>query len=265
VSQLIDIIRSSLPNPDALELAGIDESDDGLVLWVRSRESPRCPSCSGSEVTYHSTYTRRLLDLPWQGRPVRIQLQVRRFRCRNRQCRCQIFAESPAGVGTRKARATNRLAQTVRAFGYVPGGRPASRLLERLGIKASRQTILRHLQRPCGPPNQLRVRVLGVDDWAWRKHQKYGTMLMDLEQRRVVDLLPVRSASSFADWLREHPGVEIIARDRCGLYAEGGREGAPLAVQVTDRYHLMSNLSEAVEQTLRALETTLHPAPCAAR
>jgi transposase len=254
VSQLTDIIRSSLPNPDALELAGIDESEDGRVLRVRSQESPRCPSCSGSEVTYHSTYTRRLRDLPWQGRPVRIQLQVRRFRCRNRQCPRQIFAESPAGVGARKARATTRLAQTVRAIAYVLGGRPASRLLERLGIKASRQTILRHLQRRCGPPNQLHVRVLGVDDWAWRKHQKYGTMLMDLEQRRVVDLLPVRSASSLADWLREHPGVEIIARDRCGLYAEGGREGAPWAVQVTDRYHLMSNLSEAVEQTLQELQ-----------
>src|ERR1700674_866978 len=90
---------------------------------------------------------------------------------------------------------------------------------------------------------ETKVRVLGVDDWAWRKHQKYGTMLMDLEQRHVIDLLPVRSATSFADWLRQHPGVQIIARDRCGLYAEGGRKGAPSAVQVTDRYHLMTNLS----------------------
>jgi len=166
VSQLIDIIRSSLPNPYALELAGIDESDDGLVLWVRSKERPRCPSCSGSEVTYHSTYTRRLRDLPWQGRPVRIQVQVRRFRCRNRQCPRKIFAESPSGVEARKARATSRWAQTVRVFAYVLGGRSASRLLERLGIKASRQTILRHLQRPCRPRNEVQVRVLRVDNWA---------------------------------------------------------------------------------------------------
>jgi transposase len=96
--------------------------------------------------------------------------------------------------------------------------------------------------------------VLGVDDWAWRKRQRYGTMLMDLERRRVIDLLPVRSAPSFADWLGQHPEVEIIARDRCGLYAEGAQKGAPAAVQVTDRYHLMSNLSEAVEHTLQQLQ-----------
>lgn len=87
-----------------------------------------------------------------------------------------------------------------------------------------------------------KVRVLGVDDWAWRKRQEYGTILMDLEQRQVIDLLPVRSAASFADWLRHHPGVEIIARDRCGLYAEGGHEGAPSAVQMAQIAHLCENL-----------------------
>jgi transposase len=121
-------------------------------------------------------------------------------------------------------------------------------------MKASRDTVLRRVKKRVAPEAETKVRVIGVDDWAWRKHQEYGTMLMDLEQRRVVDLLPVRSAPSFADWLRQHPGVEIITRDRCGLYAQGGRDGAPSAVQVTDRYHLMSNLSEAVEHTLQQLQ-----------
>ncbi len=98
------------------------------------------------------------------------------------------------------------------------------------------------------------VRVLGVDDWAWRKHQKYGTLRMYLGQRRLIDLLPVRSATSFAEWIRLDPGVEMMARDRCGLYAEGGREGATSAVQVNDRYHLMSNLSEAVEREIQPLQ-----------
>ena len=250
----MDVVRSSLPNPDLLELEGIDQTEKGIVLRVQSKETPRCPACSSSEVTYHSTYVRHLRDLPWQGRPVQIQLKARRFRCRNRQCKRKILAESPLGVVTRKARATNRFAQSLRMIGYVLGGRPASRLLERLGMKASRDTILRRVQKPSAPETETKVRVLGVDDWAWRKHQKYGTMLMDLEQRHVIDLLPVRSATSFADWLRQHPGVQIIARDRCGLYAEGGRKGAPSAVQVTDRYHLMTNLSEAVEHTLQELQ-----------
>ncbi len=122
-------------------------------------------------------------------------------------------------------------------------------------MKASRDTIC--VGSKSRQPLRSRPRCVswGVDDWAGRKHQKYGTMLMDLEQRHVIDLLPVRSATSFTDWLRQHPGVQIIARDRCGLYAEGGgREGAPSAAQVTDRYHLMSNLSEAVEHTLQELQ-----------
>src|SRR5215472_6607936 len=119
---------------------------------------------------------------------------------------------------------------------------------------ASRDTVLRRVKTTLRHAQEGKVRVLGVDDWAWRKQQRYGTMLMNLEQRRVIDLLPVRSATSFAQWLHLHPGVEMITRDRCGLYAEGGREGAPSAVQITDRYHLMHNLSEAVEHTLQQLQ-----------
>ena len=99
------------------------------------------------------------------------------------------------------------------------------------------------------------VRVLGVDDWAWRKQQNYGTLLMDLEQSKVIDLLPDRSAESFARWLQGHPEVAIITRDRSGLYADGARKSAPFAAQITDRYHLVSNLAEAVERDVQQLQT----------
>jgi len=195
-----------------------------------------------------------LRDLPWQGQQVRIQLKTRRIRCRNGHCKRKIFADRLPGVAALRARETDRLGQTLRLIGYLLGGLPGSRLLERLGMIASRDTVLRRVKTTLRHAQEGKVRVLGVDDWAWRKRQRYGTMLMNLEQRRVIDLLAVRSATSFAPWLRLHPGVEMIPRDRCGLYAEGGREGAPSAVQITDRYHLMHNLSEAVEREIQQLQ-----------
>jgi len=126
--------------------------------------------------------------------------------------------------------------------------------LSRLGMPRSDDTVLRRIKTHGRGRKEANVRVLGVDDWAWRKRQNYGTMVMDLEQRQVIDLLAVRSAASFANWLQAHPWVEIITRDRSGLYADGGRQGAPSAVQITDRYHLMSNLSKAVEGDIQQLQ-----------
>jgi transposase len=147
-----------------------------------------------------------------------------------------------------------RLCEIVGLVGYALGGLPGERLLDRLGIKSSDDTVLRRVKGRRRGAIQPAVRVLSVDDWAWRKKQRYGTMLMDLERSQVIDLLPERSADSFARWLGLHPEVEVIARDRSSLYADGGRQGASSAVQITDRYHLVSNLSEAVERDVQQLQ-----------
>ena len=185
---------------------------------------------------------------------MQLHLRMRRFRCRNQQCRQTIFAERLSALVAPRARETARFREVAGEAGYALGGLRAQRLLRRLGIRIGRDTILRRVKARIQTLPKPTVRVLGVDDWAWRKHQHYGTMLMDMESRRVVDLLPVRTADSFADWLRGHPEVRVITRDRSTLYADGGRQGAPTAVQLLDRYHLVSNLSDAVERDVQQMQ-----------
>jgi hypothetical protein len=148
-------------------------------------------------------------------------------------------------------RQTERAAEIIRLVGYVAGGLPGQRLLARLSIATSDDTVLRRVrQPPVQPPSTLPVHNLGVDDWAWRKGQDFGTILVNLDLRRVVDLIPDRAAESFSAWLRQHPEIVTISRDRCGLYAEGATLGAPQSQQIADRFHLILNLSATMERVL---------------
>jgi Transposase len=147
------------------------------------------------------------------------------------------------------------LAAIVRLFGHAAGGRPAKRIMVRLGMPVGHTTILRTIKqsaRAQGDP--ALVRVAGIDDWAWKKGMTYGTVIVDLERHQVVDLLADRSAASTAEWLRGHPEVEVVSRDRAGLYADGARQGAPQARQVADRFHLLQIFRETIERQLGRFE-----------
>lgn len=249
--------QSVLPNPRSLVLETIEQSEDHFLLLVHVEQVPGCPECGWQSRSRHSSYVRRLQDLPWQGLTVQILLRVRRFRCRNRSCPRKVFTERVEGIPS-YLRQTSRLAEIVRVVGYAAGGLPGARLLARLSIRISDDTVLRRVKTPAppapsDPSNSLEV--LGVDDWAWRKGQSYGTILVDLEQRSVSDLLPDRSAQSFGAWLQQQPRIRVISRDRGGIYAEGAQLGSPAARQVADRFHLFLNLCTAIE---RALEERRH-------
>jgi len=244
-----------LPDPDQLRLESICAHAEAITFVVSTRRpGAACPTCGRRSERVHSRYRRSVADLPWQGIPVRLRLWSRRFFCDRPDCPRQVFTERLPGMVPRYGRRTERLSAALRLIAYAVGGEAGARLIVELGMAASPDTLLRLLCGAASGPAEA-PRVLGVDDFAFRKGQSYGTLLVDLERRFPVEMLPDRQAQTLARWLQEHPGVEIVTRDRSAEYARGIREGARQAVQVTDRFHLLANAREMLE---RAVERSRH-------
>lgn len=219
-----------------------------------------CPTCRTVSTSVHSRYRRRPADLPASGRAVRLQLAVRRFYCRDPACPRRTFAERFPKLLARHAQRTRRLADAQARTGLALGGQPAARLLAHLAMPASATTLLRAI-RSLPLPSGETPRVVGVDDWALRKGRTYGTIVIDLERRRSLDLLPDRSAETLAAWLRRQPQILIVARDRSTEYARGAAMAAPAAVQVADRWHLLLNTRQMLERWLARVHPRLKQLP----
>lgn len=239
-----------LPEPTQWQLESLEVDNQSLVIKLLTTSAQAvCPYCSTSSERAHSHYWRQPADLPCFGYRVKLNLQIRRYFCDNDQCTYTTFAERIPTVIAPYARRTDRLIDHQQAIAFAAGGEAGTRLMVQLGMPASPDSLLRVI-RDTPEPAVTTPRVLGVDDWAIRKGQSYGTILVDLEKQQPVDLLPDRSAETFAAWLTAHPGVEIISRDRATDYIKGATDGAPEATQVADRWHLLKNLREAIERYL---------------
>jgi transposase len=239
-----------LPPGHGLQLREVSIGPDQIVATLEATASRGpCPSCGTRSTGVHSHYQRTIADLPWGGHTVRLHLHVRKFFCRQPACLRRVFTERLPHPVAPYARRTARLDSVLSLLAFAIGGETGARLAGRLGMTTKPATLLR-LMRRATVPEQPTPRVLGGDDWAFRKGHRYGTILVDLEQHRVVDVLPARHAEPLVDWLKAHPGVEVFSRDRAPAYAEAARKGAPQAVQVADRWHLIQNLVEALERCL---------------
>jgi len=246
----------------------MDDTTAQITLRVQSTQTRApCPLCATPARRIHSDYGRTLADLPWAQYRVCLQLRVRKWFCGNRRCRRRIFTERLPTVAAPWARRTLRHAQRLIALGMALGGKAGEQLGHAWDVVVSRNTLLRMLRKQPTPSFPTPT-VLGMDDFAFRKRHTYGTILVDLERRHPVALLPDRTAETVAQWLRAHPGVQIIARDRSTAYADGARQGAPAAIQVADRFHLFQNLREALDQVfsthsqaLDAVNALVHQQP----
>jgi transposase len=187
---------------------------DGEVLVIEGFGvgSSECPDCGTVSTFNKGVYSRRLQDLPIQGRAVRLEILLRRWRCRNGECARQSFVERLEKSAPPHARRTRRVSELGRWIGHATGGRTAERILRRLGIAQSDDTVLRLLKRDARNQKQARLRVVGIDDWSWQRGSSYGTIMVDLERRQVIDVLEDRSAEAVAQWLARHPRVKIVSR-----------------------------------------------------
>ena len=243
-----------------MDLDSIEVQEQTVIVYLHATAPTAvCPHCGTAGSRVHSRYERTIADLAFGGRNLELKLLVRKWICPQASCSRHIFAERFPELVQRYARMTNRLIKALQSVGVITNGADAAQIASSFGVPTTAKTIIRRvLQLPL--PSEGVVRKVGIDEWAWKKGQRYGTILVDLEKRRVVQLLADRSVETSTAWLRKHAEIDLVSRDRGTIFREAATNGAPQAKQVVDRFHLQKNFAEALEKFFRKQERVLKKA-----
>jgi transposase len=234
------------PEKSHLKIEQINR-DETLTVFISSTEATAvCTTCGTTATHIHSRYQRRLHDLPVSGYPVKLLVEVRRFFCQNRSCPRKTFAEAFGSLARRSAQRTNRLQEALQHLGLALGAEAGARVGAHLGYASSPSSLLRLLRSVEPPARSSPATIIGIDDWAYKRRRRFGTLICDLETGKPLELLPDRSVQTVCTWLQAHPEIKVISRDRWSEYATAAQKGAPQATQVADRWHVLHNLSESV-------------------
>ena len=254
------IIFPDLPN---VEVEGVEVAEEITLTLRTTCPTAACPSCGTVSSRIQSRYTRTLRDLPSIGHPIRLIMHVRRFFCKKSTCAQKIFVERLPELCRPHAQRTKRLQEALCKLGLTRGGQAGADVGSELGFSGSRDTILR-LVHQWQQPTLPEPHVIGLDDWAWKRRLRYGTLICDLERGLPIDLLPDRTVETVSAWLKEHPSIETISRDGSSEYASAIKKGAPQAREVSDRWHLVKNLAGCVSVLLAESLAQLRRAAAAA-
>src|SRR5215469_11107121 len=238
-----------IPDLSDLVIEQVSMTTEVTITVRAASPTAPCPWCGTISKRIQSRYTRTLRDLPASGRPVHLVLHVRRFYCQERTCVRKIEASRFPALTLPRVTFTRRLQEALREIGFEQGGEAGARLGKKLSYPGSPDTILR-LVKQAELPAASSPRVVGLDDWSWKRRLRYGTLICDLESRTPLDVLPDRSVETVSAWFVAHPGVQIVSRDRSAEYTAARKYGAPQATQVADRWHVGKNLAERVQMLL---------------
>lgn len=222
-------------------------SEKLVITGQATRRSANCTNCGVRSAHYHSSYTRLMRDTPIGLKPVWLEIQVRRFRCHNEQCKQKTFAEQFPDLVGRRRRHTHRLMANLAQIGLSTGGEAGVRLAKKLAMHTSPTTMIR-LIRHLNTSVTRTPRIIGIDDWAFRKGRTYGTIIVDHELGKPIDLLPSSAGEVVKEWLEQYPSIEIVTRDRSGEYRDAITQALPEATQIADRWHLLKNMGETIER-----------------